>query len=68
MTSGPHAGYPGWKTGYYSFIIHTQHPQAGDWYVWIVDEANKRISDIGHWASTGPGDGCNQADVDFDSR
>ncbi len=68
VQSGPHEGYSGWKTGYYSHIIHAQGPIAGDWYVWIVDERGKRISEIADWVSTGPGKGCNQAVVDFDSR
>lgn len=68
MISGPHPGYPGWKTGYYSHIIHAHNPEAGTWYVWVVDDTGKRISDIGQWTSTGPGEGCNQAVVDFDSR
>lgn len=68
VLSGPHPGYPGWKTGYYSHIISASGPRAGDWYVWIVDESGVRISEIGKWTSTGPGEGCNQAVVDFDSR
>jgi len=68
VTSGPHQGYPGWRTGYYSHIIHAHGAEAGTWYVWVVDDTGKRISDIGQWTSTGPGEGCNQAVVDFDSR
>lgn len=68
MESGPHAGYPGWKDGYYSHIISSSAPIAGGWSVWIVDEDNRRISVIATWQSTGPGVGCNQAVVDFDSR
>ena len=68
VISGPHEGYPGWKTGYYSHIIRASGPIVGDWYVWIVDDTGKRISEIAHWESTGPGEGCNQAEVDFDSR
>lgn len=68
VISGPHDGYPGWNTGYYSHIINATNPKAGDWYVWIVDDAGVRISEIGKWTSTGPGEGCNQAVVDFDSR
>lgn len=68
VISGPHPGYPGWKTGYYSHIISSSGPRAGDWYVWIVDDSGNRISEIGKWTSTGPGEGCNQAIVDFDSR
>lgn len=68
VISGPHPGYPGWKPGYYSHIISASGPRSGDWYVWIVDDAGIRISEIGKWTSTGPGEGCNQAVVDFDSR
>ena len=68
MVSGPHEGYPGWKTGYYSHIINATNPQAGNWFVWIVDEQGRRISEIGNFQTTGPGEGCNQAVVDFDSR
>ena len=68
VISGPHDGYPGWRTGYYSHIISANGPRAGTWYVWIVDDSGNRISEIGNWTSTGPGEGCNQAVVDFDSR
>lgn len=68
VISGPHPGYPGWKPGYYSHIINANGPKAGDWYVWVVDDAGQRISEIGKWTSTGPGEACNQAVVDFDSR
>jgi hypothetical protein len=66
--SGPHEGYPGWNAGYYSHIIHASGPEAGDWYVWLVNDSGARISEIAHWHSTGPGEACNQATVDFDSR
>ena len=66
--SGPHAGYLNWNAGYYSHIIRASDPIAGDWYVWIVDANGARISEMAHWHSTGPGEGCNQAVVDFDSR
>ncbi|MCX6046149.1 MAG: carboxypeptidase-like regulatory domain-containing protein [Chloroflexi bacterium] len=66
--SGPHADYPGWRTGYYSQIIQAHTPVAGEWYVWVVDDSGRRTSEIAHWTSTGPGKGCNQAVVDFDSR
>jgi len=67
-TTGPHPGYEGWDAGYYSHIIHASGPEAGNWFVWVVDDSGNRISEIGQWTSTGPGDGCNQAAVDFDSR
>lgn len=65
--SGPHCPY-NWPDGYYSHIIHAAGPQADDWYVWIVNENKQRISEIAHWRSTGPGDGCNQAVVNFDTE
>jgi phosphodiesterase/alkaline phosphatase D-like protein len=68
MISGPHPGYEGWSTGYYSHIINAAGPQPGDWYVWIVNEGGERISELAQWTSTGPGEGCNQATVSFDSR
>jgi len=68
MMSGPHPGYPNWNTGYYSHIINAHSPRLGDWYVWIVNDAGERISAIAHWTSTGPGEGCNQAIIDFDSE
>lgn len=66
--SGPHEGYTNWNPGYYSHIIHAVGPEPGNWYVWIVDGSGNRISDMANWQSTGPGEGCNQAVVDFDSR
>ena len=66
--SGPHEGYPNWNAGYYSHIIRATDPIVGDWYVWIVNSSGARISEIANWKSTGPGEGCNEAVVDFDSR
>jgi hypothetical protein len=57
--------------GHYSHIIRpasSGQPIAGDWYVWIVNEAGTRISVLAPWHSTGPGptgQGCNQAVVNF---
>lgn len=68
VVSGPHPGYPGWKPGDHSHIISASGPRTGDWYVWVVDDAGIRISEIGKWTSTGPGEGCSQLVVDFDSR
>ncbi|MEZ4672879.1 MAG: alkaline phosphatase D family protein [Caldilineaceae bacterium] len=65
IVSGPHAGYEAWSPGYYSHIIRATGPIAGDWYVWIINDAGVRISTIAHWTSTGPGEGCNQATVNF---
>ena len=70
VISGPHPGYDNWASGYYSHIIRAagQGPIAGNWFVWIVNDEDKRISEIANFQTTGPGDGCNQAVVDFDSR
>lgn len=68
VQSGPHEGYPGWDAGYYSHIIRTNGPQAGNWYAWIVDDNGNRISEVGNWQFKGPGGDCNQVVVDFDSR
>lgn len=68
QTSGPHEGYLNWDAGYYSHIISASGPIAGTWYVWIVDGAGNRISEMASWTSTGPGEACNDAVVDFDSR
>ena len=66
--SGPHEGYTNWNPGYYSHIINSSDPKAGTWFVWLVNATGTRISEMASWQSTGPGDGCNQATVDFDSR
>lgn len=66
--SGPHEGYTNWNAGYYSHIINSAGAKAGSWFVWIVDAGGARISEIANWNATGPGDGCNEAIVDFDSR
>ena len=68
MISGPHQGYEGWDAGFYSHIINASGPQAGNWFVWVVDDNGARISEIGNFQTTGPGEGCNQAIVSFDSR
>ncbi len=68
VVSGPHEGYPGWDQGYYSHIISANGARAGTWWVWVVDDAGNRISEAGSFTSTGPGEGCNQAIIDFDSR
>lgn len=67
IVSGPHCPY-NWPDGYYSHIVPVSGPIAGDWYVWIIDDNKYRISEIAHWQSTGPGDGCNLAVVNFDTE
>lgn len=70
MISGPHTGYEGWDTGYYSHIISApgNGPKAGTWYAWIVNDGGARISEIGSFTTDGDTNTCNQAVVDFDSR
>ncbi|GIV77085.1 MAG: hypothetical protein KatS3mg050_1479 [Litorilinea sp.] len=69
VQSGPHEGYPGWRTGFYSHILKADGPREGDWYFWIVDASGNRISQIAHVHTDGEaGDGkCQQAVIDFDS-
>ena len=68
--SGPHEGYPGWDPGFFSHLLGTGGPREGDWYFWIIDETDARISEIAHVHTDGEaGAGkCQQAIVDFDSR
>lgn len=70
MISGPHDGYNGWAQGYYSHIISApgNGPIKGNWYVWIINDAGARISEIANFQTGGSDGGCNQAVVDFDSR
>jgi hypothetical protein len=63
--SGPHQGYEGWAQGYYSHVIHTGQPKAADWYIWIIDEAGERISEVAKVHTDGPGGSCNQFAVDW---
>ena len=69
VQSGPHQGYEGWNTGFYSHILSTDGAREGDWYFWIVDDNGQRISAGGHVHTDGTaGDGkCQQAIIDFDS-
>lgn len=68
--SGPHPGYPDWAPGYYSHIVQAGGPREGTWYVWIVDEAGRRISEMAVVHTDGvAGEGkCQQAMVDFDTN
>ncbi len=68
--SGPHQGYEGWNTGFYSHIIQHDGPREGDWFFWIVDGNGQRISAAAHVHTDGfrrrrQGQ---QAVIDFDSR
>ena len=69
VQSGPHQGYEGWRTGFYSHILSNTGAREGDWYFWIVDDTGRRISKAAHVHTDGSaGDGrCQQAVIDFDS-
>ena len=69
VQSGPHQGYPGWNTGYYSHILGSNGPREGNWFFWIKDSSGKRISQIAnlHTDGSAGGDKCQQATIDFDS-
>lgn len=69
IEAGPHDGYPGWRTGFYSHILSPNGPREGDWYFWVEDSSGRRVSDIAHVHTDGSaGDGkCQQAVIDFDS-
>jgi hypothetical protein len=68
ILSGPHEGYTGWNPGFYSHILQAGGPREGDWWFWIVDGQNNRISEMAHVRTdgqTGPNT-CQQAVIDFD--
>ena len=67
IQSGPHQGYPGWNTGYYSHILGSNGPREGNWFFWIKDSSGKRISQIAKVQTDGvAGDGrCQQAVINF---
>ncbi len=70
IQSGPHEGYPDWAPGFYTHILQANGPREGTWYFWIVDENDRRISEMVQVRTdgeAGPGK-CQQAIVDFDSR
>jgi len=69
VISGPHTGYEGWGTGFYSHILQSNGAREGNWFFWIVDGSGTRISAIANVHTDGEaGDGkCQQAVVDFDS-
>lgn len=48
IISGPHPGYPNWDPGFWSHILSTTGPRAGDWYFWLTDNNLVRVSDVVH--------------------
>ncbi len=51
--------------GAYTHIISSGFATAGDWWVWIVDEDDTRISPMASFHSDGPGGSCNVATINF---
>jgi hypothetical protein len=70
VQSGPHEGYPGWNAGYYSHIIQAGGAREGTWYVWIVNEAGGRISEMATFSTDGSvhSSSCQEVVVDFDTN
>ena len=71
MISGPHTGYSGWNAGFYSHVLQASGPREGDWYVWVVDDGGKRISELSPRVHTDAQAGagtCQKAVVDFDTN
>ena len=69
VITGPHEGYLNWNDGFYSHIIGSNEARAGNWYIWVVDSNNRRISVTVHLETHGDaGAGrCQQAVIDFDT-
>jgi murein DD-endopeptidase MepM/ murein hydrolase activator NlpD len=65
IQSGPHAGYEGWKQGYYSIPLYRNGitPCAGIWDIWVA--ANGTTSKRVEFATDGKGGARNQIEVNF---
>ena len=59
------AGYQDWAPGYYSFPLYVNGvtPCAGEWDIWCTDGV--RTSARVPFATSGPGGGINQVEIDF---
>lgn len=70
IASGPHPGYPNWSPGFFSHILGVGGPRAGDWYFWVVDEQEQRISVLIYLHTDGQaGEGkCQQGVLRFDHQ
>ena len=70
IESGPHPGYPNRPPGFFSHILGVGGPRAGDWYFWIVDEQEQRISVLIYLQTDGQaGEGqCQQGLLRFDQQ
>ncbi len=51
--------------GFYTHILGAGVARSGDWYAWMVDENNVRISTLASFRTDGPGGACNIVTVDF---
>jgi len=51
--------------GFYTHIIGVGIARAGNWFAWIVDENNQRISVLASFTTDGPGGACNIVTVNF---
>lgn len=70
IESGPHPGYPNWSPGFFSHILGTGGPREGDWYFWVVDDQEQRISVLIYLHTDGQaGEGkCQQGVLRFDQQ
>ena len=51
--------------GFYVHIISAGVARRGNWFAWIVDENNRRISALAAFTTDGPGGACNRVTVNF---
>lgn len=70
IESGPHPGYTDWPDGFFSHILSTEGSREADWYFWIVDQYDQRISVMIYLHTDGWNDldACQQAIIRFDDR
>jgi len=66
VQSGPYFGYY-WDEGYFSHILSITGSREADWYFWIVDDAQNRISEIAYLHTDGldSEESCQQAEINF---
>ncbi|MCX6047391.1 MAG: hypothetical protein NT075_19975 [Chloroflexi bacterium] len=51
--------------GFYAHIISAGVARSGNWFAWIVDAENHRISTLASFTTDGPGGACNRVTVNF---
>ena len=54
--------------GFYTHIIGVGVARAGNWFAWMVDENNQRISVLASFTTDGPGGACNIVTVNFSGQ